>query len=65
MLIWCSEIFIINIKVETAVLFNIFVETMIHFFQDTLMNIKFKRTAFIWNIMFCKIINDLIYIFDI
>ncbi len=29
---------------------NIFVETVIHFiFQDSQMNIKFKRTAFIWN----------------
>jgi len=26
---------------------NIFVETMVHFFQDSLMNRKFKRTAFI------------------
>ncbi len=33
MLIWCSEIFLINIKVETAVLLNIFVETVIHFFS--------------------------------
>ncbi len=29
--------------------FNIFVETMIHG-QDTLMNRKFKRMPFIWNI---------------
>jgi len=31
---------------KTAVLLNIFVETMI---QDSLMNRKFNRTAFIWN----------------
>ncbi len=27
------------------------------FFQDTLVNLKFKRTAFIWNIFFCSIID--------
>ncbi len=36
---------------KTVVLHNIFVETVIHFiFQDSQMNRKFKRTAFIWNI---------------
>jgi len=33
---------------KTAVLLNIFVVTMI-LFQDSLMNRKFNRTAFIWN----------------
>jgi len=28
--------------------FNIYVETVIHFVQDILMNRKFKKTAFIW-----------------
>ncbi len=64
MLIWCSEIFLINIKVETAVLLNIFVETVIHFFQDTLMKIKFKRTAFIWNIFFLYYYKCFTYTFD-
>jgi len=27
---------------------------MNHFFQDSLMNRKSKRTAFIWNIHFCN-----------
>ncbi len=31
-------------------LLNIFVETMMHFFQDYSKNRKFKSTAFIWNI---------------
>ncbi len=35
---------------KTVVLHNIFVEIVIHFiFQDSQMNRKFKRTAFIWN----------------
>ncbi len=35
---------------KTVVLPNIFVETVIHYiFQDSQMNRKFKRTAFIWN----------------
>ncbi len=38
---------------QTVVLLNILVETVMHFFQDSLMNKKFKRTAFI----FCNIIN--------
>jgi len=28
---------------------NIFVETLMHFSQDSLMDRKFKRTAFNWN----------------
>jgi len=36
--------------------FNIFVGTAT-FFQDTLVNRKFNRTAFILNRIFCKIIN--------
>jgi len=33
---------------KTVLLITIFVETMIHFVQDSLMNQNFK-TAFIWN----------------
>jgi len=48
-----SETLIIIINVENAVLLNIFVETMISFFffffLDSLMNRKFKRTAYIKN----------------
>ncbi len=39
--------FILLSKLKTVVLLKIFVETVIHFFQDSVMNTKFKRTAFI------------------
>jgi len=43
---------------ETVVLLQSFVETMIRFiFQDSLMNRKLKRTAFKKNRIFCNIIN--------
>ncbi len=32
-----------------VVLLNIFVETIIQFFQNSVMNRKFKRTAFVWS----------------
>ncbi len=58
MLIWCSRTFLIIINVENI---NIFVETVMHFiFQDSQMNRKFKRTAFIWNRVFCNIILTLL-----
>ncbi len=42
-----QETFLIIINVENI---HIFVQTVIHFiFQDSQMNRKFKRTAFIWN----------------
>jgi len=34
-------------ELKTVVLLNIFVETTV-FFQDSLINIKFKRTECIW-----------------
>ncbi len=34
---------------KTVVLLNIFMETMITFFKDYLMNTKLKGTTFIWN----------------
>ncbi len=34
------------------------------YFQDSLMNIKFKRTAFIWNKILCNIINVFTDTFD-
>ncbi len=34
---------------KTVLLINIFIEAMIVFFQDSLINRKFKRTACIWN----------------
>ncbi len=37
---------------KTVVLLQIFVETMIHFYN---INIKLKRTAFIWKIIFIKV----------
>ncbi len=33
-------------------------------FQDSLMNKKLKRTVFIWNRLFCNIINVFIATFD-
>ncbi len=44
---------------KTDVLLNIFVENVIFFFflLDSLMNGKHKRTTFIWNDIFCNIIN--------
>jgi len=38
------------IFIKTVVLLNIFVESVIHVFQDLLMIRKFKRTAFICDI---------------
>lgn len=35
---------------KTVVLLKMFVETFIQFFQDSLMNRKFKRTPFIINV---------------
>ncbi len=50
---------------KTVVLHNIFVETVIYlFFQDSQINRKFKRTAFIRNIIFCNIINVCTVTFD-
>ncbi len=43
---------------KTVVLHNIFVETVMHFiFQDSQMNRKFRRTAFIWNCIYCHFLN--------
>jgi len=41
--------FLLLSMLKTVVLLNIFVETMILFFQNSLMNGRFKRRAFIWN----------------
>ncbi len=66
MLICCSR----NISdyyqcLETVVLHNISVETVIQLiFQDSQMNRKFKRTAFIWNRNLCNIINVFTVTFD-
>jgi len=53
----------------TALLLNIFEETNMvcdtfFFFQDSLMNRKFKRTAFIEIELFCNIINVYTVTFD-
>ncbi len=40
---------VIIINAEVYLLLQIFVETMKHLFQDSLINIKFKRAAFIIN----------------
>jgi len=37
------------------VLLNIFVETVKHFSQDSLMNRKFRRTAFCFNVKVCNL----------
>jgi len=44
MILQKMKIFII-INVQTVVLLHNFVETLMHIFQDYLMNRKFKRTA--------------------
>ncbi len=55
-----QETFLMIINVKNI---NIFVETVTHFiFQDSQMNRKFKRTAFIW--IFCIIINIVTVTFD-
>jgi len=43
------------------VLLNISVETMMHFFQDSLKNTKFQRTVFILNINIISLLSCLIY----
>ncbi len=43
-----KKIVLLNIVVETEILFQ-----------------KFKRTAFIWNIIFCKIIKAVTVIFNL
>ncbi len=60
MLICCSRFYFWLLSMlKTAVLPNIFMETMIHFiFHDSLMIRKFKRTAFSWN-------NHLQYVFAV
>jgi len=61
-LIWGSDdqqTFMIIINVE-----SIFCEKINFIFQYYLMNRKFKRSAFIWNIIFCNIINVFIVSFD-
>ncbi len=40
MLIWCSRRMLLLTMLKTAVLLNIFVETVIHISQDSLMNSK-------------------------
>ncbi len=47
-----NNLFLLSI-LKTVVLLNIFVETMIHFFQEYTEN---KRTAFIRNIILFKVI---------
>ncbi len=42
---------------KTVVLLNIFMETMITFFKDSLMNTKLKGTHFFFIKTFCNIIN--------
>ncbi len=41
-------------------LLNFFVETLINFFQDSLMDRKFKRTDFFELEIFCNIVTNLI-----
>ncbi len=49
---------------KTVVMFNVFVETVIHFFQDSLLNRKFKEQNWFQIELFCKIINAFIVTFD-
>ncbi len=52
-----EEIFLLIMNHENSCAAQYFCENQdTVFFQDTLVNIKFKRTAFIWNIIFCNII---------
>ncbi len=49
---------------KTVVLINILVKTETHFiFQDSEMNRKFKRTAFIWNTLYMSSLSFLINAF--
>ncbi len=53
-----QETFVLFTVLKIVMLLNILWEpTVILFFQDSLMNRKFKRTAFIWNWNICNIIN--------
>ncbi len=51
-------------KLTAVVLLPIFVETVIHFVQVSLVNRKFKRTAFIWNFLIFNIKNVFKVTFD-
>ncbi len=56
MLIWCLRSNSDYYHVENK--FSLFVETVIIiFFQDSLMDVKFKRTAVFETEIFCNIIN--------
>ncbi len=60
-----QETFLINDENSLAASFFFFVETMIDFIlQDSLMNRKFKGTAFVWNIYIFNIINVFAVNFD-
>ncbi len=52
---WLNKDFLLSMF-KTVVLLKIFVETVITFFQDFLVNRKFKRIAFILNGNICDII---------
>ncbi len=67
MLIWCSRIgahFILLSVLETVVLLNIFVETVIYFFQDTFMNRIFQKNIIFETVIFitmCKCLLSLLF----
>ncbi len=53
------------ISVENSCMLNILVETLIHFFQDYLINRKFKWAVFIWNrnkYLYCSLLINVMHL---